>query len=185
MWAAHFIGYEKPGTWINSGGLGTMGFSVPAAMGAKVGCPDTTVWSIDGDGCFQMTNQELATCAIEGIPIKVAIINNESLGMVRQWQTLFYNERYSNTDLQRSPQRRIPDFVKLADAYGCIGLACDSPADVDATIHKAMEIDDVPVVVDFRVHRDAMVWPMVAAGTSNDDIKFARDMAPEFEEDDL
>jgi acetolactate synthase I/II/III large subunit len=185
MWAAQFVGYEKPRTWINSGGLGTMGFSVPAAMGAKVGCPDTTVWSIDGDGCFQMTNQELATCAIEGIPIKVAIINNESLGMVRQWQTLFYNERYSNTDLQRNPKKRIPDFVKLADAYGCIGLSCDSPGDVDATITKAMEIDDVPVVVDFRVHRDAMVWPMVAAGTSNDDIKHARDMAPEFEDDDL
>ncbi len=182
MWAAHFVGYEHPNTWINSGGLGTMGFSVPAAMGAKVGRPDATVWSIDGDGCFQMTNQELATCAIEGIPIKVAIINNESLGMVRQWQTLFYNERYSNTDLH---SKRIPDFVKLADAYGCVGLACDSPADVDATINKAMEIDDVPVVVDFRVHRDAMVWPMVAAGTSNDDIKYARDMAPDFDEDDL
>jgi acetolactate synthase I/II/III large subunit len=182
MWATHFVGFEHPNTWINSGGLGTMGFSVPAAMGAKVGCPDTTVWSIDGDGCFQMTNQELATCAIEGIPIKVAIINNESLGMVRQWQTLFYNERYSNTDLQ---SKRIPDFVKLADAYGCVGLSCDTPGDVDATINKAMAVDDVPVVVDFRVNRDAMVWPMVAAGTSNDDIKFARDMAPEFDEDDL
>ncbi len=182
MWAAHFVGYEHPNTWINSGGLGTMGFSVPAAMGAKVGRPDATVWSIDGDGCFQMTNQELATCAIEGIPIKVAIINNESLGMVRQWQTLFYNERYSSTDLH---SKRIPDFVKLAEAYGCVGLACDSPADVDATINKAMEIDDAPVVVDFRVHRDAMVWPMVAAGTSNDDIKYARDMAPDFDEDDL
>jgi acetolactate synthase-1/2/3 large subunit len=182
MWATHFIGYENPRTWINSGGLGTMGFSVPAAMGAKVGRPDTTVWAVDGDGCFQMTNQELATCAIEGIPIKVAIINNESLGMVRQWQTLFYNERYSNTDLQ---SKRVPDFVKLAEAYGCVGLACEAPEDVDATINKAMEINDVPVVVDFRVHRDAMVWPMVAAGTSNDDIKFARDMAPEFDEDDL
>jgi acetolactate synthase I/II/III large subunit len=182
MWAAHFIEYEKPNTWLNSGGLGTMGYSVPAAMGAKVGCPDTTVWSIDGDGCFQMTNQELATCAIEGIPIKVAVINNESLGMVRQWQTLFYNERYSNTDLH---SKRVPDFVKLADAYGCVGLSCDSPDDVDSVIEKAMEIDDVPVVVDFRVHRDAMVWPMVAAGTSNDDIKYARDLAPEFEEDDL
>ncbi len=182
MWATHFVGYENPRTWINSGGLGTMGFAVPAAMGAKVGRPDTTVWAVDGDGCFQMTNQELATCAIEGIPIKVAVINNESLGMVRQWQTLFYNERYSNTDLQ---SKRIPDFVKLAEAYGCVGLACESPEDVDATINKAMEINDVPVVVDFRVHRDAMVWPMVAAGTSNDDIKFARDMAPVFEEDDL
>jgi acetolactate synthase I/II/III large subunit len=182
MWATHFVQYEKPNTWINSGGLGTMGFSVPAAMGAKVGRPDATVWSIDGDGCFQMTNQELATCALERLPIKVAIINNESLGMVRQWQTLFYNERYSHTDLQ---SKRIPDFVKLADAYGCVGLSCDSPGDVDATIDKAMEINDVPVVVDFRVHRDAMVWPMVAAGTSNDDIKFARDMAPVFEGDDL
>ncbi|WP_101523987.1 acetolactate synthase large subunit [Nocardioides houyundeii] len=185
MWAAQFVKYEQPNTWINSGGLGTMGFSVPAAMGAKVGCPDTTVWSIDGDGCFQMTNQELATCAIEGIPIKVAIINNESLGMVRQWQTLFYNERYSNTDLHTGADRRIPDFVKLADAYGCVGLSCDSEGEVDATIEKAMAIDDQPVVVDFRVHRDAMVWPMVASGTSNDDIKYARDLAPEFDEDDL
>jgi acetolactate synthase-1/2/3 large subunit len=182
MWATHYIGYEHPNTWINSGGLGTMGFSVPAAMGAKVARPDATVWAIDGDGCFQMTNQELATCTIEGIPIKVAVINNESLGMVRQWQTLFYGGRYSNTDLQ---SKRVPDFVKLAEAYGAVGLACDSPADVDATIRKAMEIDDVPVVVDFRVHRDAMVWPMVAAGTSNDDIKYARDLAPEFEEDEL
>ncbi len=182
MWAAHYVGFENPNTWLNSGGLGTMGYSVPAAMGAKVGRPDATVWAIDGDGCFQMTNQELATCAIENIPIKVAIINNESLGMVRQWQTLFYNERYSNTDLH---SKRIPDFVKLADAYGCVGLSCDSPDDVDATIEKAMEINDAPVVVDFRVHRDAMVWPMVAAGTSNDDIKYARDLAPQFEEDEL
>jgi acetolactate synthase I/II/III large subunit len=185
MWATHYVGFEHPNTWINSGGLGTMGFAVPAAMGAKVGRPDTTVWAVDGDGCFQMTNQELATCTIEGIPIKVAIINNESLGMVRQWQTLFYGGRYSNTDLHTGPSRRVPDFVKLADAYGAVGLACESADDVDATINKAMEIDDVPVVVDFRVHRDAMVWPMVAAGTSNDDIKYARDLAPEFEEDDL
>ena len=182
MWAAHFVGYEKPNTWINSGGLGTMGFSVPAAMGAKVGRPDATVWSIDGDGCFQMTNQELATCAINDIPIKVAVINNESLGMVRQWQTLFYNERYSNTDLH---SKRIPDFVKLAEAYGCVGLSCETPDQVDATIEKAMEINDVPVVVDFRVFRDAMVWPMVAAGTSNDDIKYARGLAPQFDADEL
>ena len=185
MWATHFVQYENPNTWINSGGLGTMGFSVPAAMGAKVAQPDTTVWAIDGDGCFQMTNQELATCTIEGIPIKVAIINNESLGMVRQWQTLFYNERYSNTDLHTGPQGQVPDFVKLADAYGAVGLRCDSPGDVDDTINKAMEIDDVPVVVDFRVHRDAMVWPMVAAGTSNDAILYARGLAPQFEEDEL
>ncbi|QWC85490.1 acetolactate synthase large subunit [Nocardioidaceae bacterium] len=182
MWAAQFISYENPRTWLNSGGLGTMGYSVPAAMGAKVGRPDATVWAIDGDGCFQMTNQELATCTLEGIPIKVAIINNESLGMVRQWQTLFYNQRYSNTDLQ---SKRVPDFVKMADAYGAVGLSCETPDEVDATIEKAMEIDDVPVVVDFRVHRDAMVWPMVAAGSSNDDIQFARDLAPDYDEDDL
>ncbi|WP_235734699.1 acetolactate synthase large subunit [Nocardioides alcanivorans] len=182
MWAAQFIKYERPNTWLNSGGLGTMGFSVPAAMGAQVAMPDHTVWSIDGDGCFQMTNQELVTCAINDIPIKVAIINNESLGMVRQWQTLFYNSRYSNTDLH---SKRIPDFVKLADAMGCVGLACETPGDVDATIQKAMEINDAPVVIDFRVNRDAMVWPMVAAGTSNDDIKYARDLAPDFDDVEL
>jgi acetolactate synthase I/II/III large subunit len=186
MWAAQFIDYENPATWINSGGLGTMGFAVPAAMGAKVGRPDTTVWAIDGDGCFQMTNQELATCALEGIAIKVAIINNGSLGMVRQWQTLFYNQRYSNTDLHATnePRKptgtRIPDFVKLAEAYGCEGIRCEEPGDVDTVIERAMAIDDRPVVLDFIVHKDAMVWPMVAAGTSNDDIKFARGMAPDW-----
>jgi acetolactate synthase I/II/III large subunit len=185
MWAAQFIDYENPGTWINSGGLGTMGFAVPAAMGAKMGRPDSTVWAIDGDGCFQMTNQELATCAIEGIPIKVAVINNGSLGMVRQWQTLFYNERYSNTDLHRTQQEklagtRIPDFVKLAEAYDCEGIRCEETADVDRVIERAMAIEDRPVVVDFIVHRDAMVWPMVAAGTSNNDIKFARGIAPDW-----
>ncbi|NEE00718.1 acetolactate synthase large subunit [Phytoactinopolyspora halotolerans] len=181
MWASQFIGYENPGTWLNSGGLGTMGFAVPAAMGAQVGKPDSTVWAIDGDGCFQMTNQELATCAIEGIPIKVAVINNASLGMVRQWQTLFYNERYSNTDLH---SQRIPDFAKLAEAYGCVGLRCDKADDVDATIEKAMSVDDRPVVVDFGVHRDAMVWPMVAAGTSNDEIQIAKGMAPDWDRSD-
>jgi acetolactate synthase I/II/III large subunit len=199
MWAAQFIDYENPGTWINSGGLGTMGFAVPAAMGAKVGRPDATVWTIDGDGCFQMTNQELATCTLEGIPIKVAIINNGSLGMVRQWQTLFYNERYSNTDLhlaggsggvvppgstvaeaKKVAGTRVPDFVKLAEAYGCEGIRCEEPAEVDQVIERAMAIDDRPVVVDFVVHKDAMVWPMVAAGTSNNDIKFARGMAPDW-----
>ncbi|RJL25081.1 acetolactate synthase large subunit [Bailinhaonella thermotolerans] len=182
MWAAQYIGYENPGSFINSGGAGTMGFAVPAAMGVKMGRPDATVWAIDGDGCFQMTNQELATCAIEGVPIKVAVINNGNLGMVRQWQTLFYNERYSNTDLQTA--RLIPDFVKLAEAYGCVGIRCDKAEDVDAAIQKAMEINDVPVVIDFIVHKDAMVWPMVAAGTSNDDIKYARDLAPEWENGD-
>jgi acetolactate synthase I/II/III large subunit len=184
MWASQFIKYEKPGTWLNSGGAGTMGYAVPAAMGAKVGRPDTPVWAIDGDGCFQMTNQELATCAIEGIPVKIAVINNGNLGMVRQWQTLFYDGRYSNTELG-THKHRIPDFVKLADALGCIGLRCESKDDVDATIKAAMEINDRPVVIDFTVGKDAMVWPMVAAGTSNDEIMFARDVRPAFDEDDL
>ena len=182
MWASQFIGYEKPRTWLNSGGLGTMGYAVPAAMGAKVGAPDATVWAIDGDGCFQMTNQELVTCALNNIPIKVAVINNESLGMVRQWQTLFYNQRYSNTDLH---SKRIPDFKLLAEAMGCVGLRCETPADVDKTIEAAMAINDRPVVVDFNVHRDAMVWPMVAAGTSNDDITVARSMAPVWDSQEL
>ena len=185
MWASQFIRYERPNSWINSGGLGTMGYSVPAAMGAKVGAPDRTVWSIDGDGCFQMTNQELATCTINEIPIKVAIINNSSLGMVRQWQTLFYESRYSNTDLNTGHGTvRIPDFVKLAEAYGCVGLRCDNEADVDATIKRAMEIDDQPVVVDFTVSRDAMVWPMVAAGVSNDEIQYARGISPAWDRED-
>jgi acetolactate synthase I/II/III large subunit len=188
MWAAQFISYEKPGTWLNSGGLGTMGYAVPAAMGAKYGRPDTTVWAIDGDGCFQMTNQELATCAIEGIPIKVAIINNGNLGMVRQWQTLFYEGRYSNTKLHaqdadgKPKPVRIPDFVALAEALGCVGLRCESKDDVDAVIEKAMAIDDAPVVIDFVVGHDAQVWPMVAAGASNDDILAARDVRPVFGE---
>jgi acetolactate synthase-1/2/3 large subunit len=182
MWASQFIHYEKPRTWLNSGGAGTMGYAVPAAMGAKVGMPDTTVWAIDGDGCFQMTNQELVTCALNNIPIKVAVINNESLGMVRQWQTLFYEGRYSNTDLK---SKLVPDFVKLADAMGAVGLRCEDPADVDKTIEKAMAINDQPVVVDFRVHRDAMVWPMVAAGTSNDDIMVARATAPDWDSQEL
>ncbi len=189
MWAAHYVDFERPRQWLNSGGLGTMGYAVPAAMGAQVGLPDAVIWAIDGDGCFQMTNQELATCAIEGIPIKVAVINNSSLGMVRQWQTLLYDGRYSNTDLNTGPEdigaRRIPDFVKLADAYGCVGLRCDNEADLDATIEKAMAITDRPVVIDFVVERDAMVWPMVHAGTSNDAIQIARDMAPEFDEEEM
>ncbi|HYO85094.1 MAG TPA: acetolactate synthase large subunit [Dermatophilaceae bacterium] len=185
MWAAQFIKYSRPNSWLNSGGLGTMGYAVPAAMGAKVAEPDRVVWAIDGDGCFQMTNQELATCVINEIPIKVAIINNSSLGMVRQWQTLFYNERYSNTDLHTShASSRVPDFVKLAEAYGCAGLRCERDEDVDETIRAAMAINDRPVVVDFVVCRDAMVWPMVPAGVSNDEIQIARGMSPVWERED-
>ncbi len=182
MWASQFISYEHPRTWLNSGGAGTMGYAVPAAMGAKVAAPNTTVWAIDGDGCFQMTNQELVTCALNNIPIKVAIINNESLGMVRQWQTLFYEGRYSNTSLE---SKRVPNFPMLAESMGCVGLACERPEDLDKTIEKAMSINDQPVVVDFRVHRDAMVWPMVAAGTSNDEIMIARATAPDWDSQEL
>jgi acetolactate synthase-1/2/3 large subunit len=179
MWSAQFIKYERPNSWLNSGGAGTMGYSVPAAMGAKVGQPDRLVWAIDGDGCFQMTNQELATCAINNIPIKVAIINNSSLGMVRQWQTLFYNERYSNTDLHTGTDAlMIPDFVKLAEAYGCLAIRVEKEEEIDAAIKLAIATNDRPVVIDFIVSRDSMVWPMVAAGLSNDEVQYARDAAP-------
>ncbi|AGP65270.1 acetolactate synthase 1 catalytic subunit [Mycobacterium intracellulare subsp. yongonense 05-1390] len=182
MWAAQFISYEKPRTWLNSGGLGTMGFAIPAAMGAKMARPDAEVWAIDGDGCFQMTNQELATCAIEGVPIKVALINNGNLGMVRQWQTLFYEERYSQTDLA-THSHRIPDFVKLAEALGCVGLRCEREEDVADVINQARAINDRPVVIDFIVGADAQVWPMVAAGTSNDEIQAARGIRPLFDDE--
>jgi acetolactate synthase I/II/III large subunit len=165
-----------------------MGFAVPAAMGAKVARPEATVWCIDGDGCFQMTNQELATCAIEDIPIKVAIINNGNLGMVRQWQNLFYSERYSNTDLGThgsGGRRRIPDFALLAEAMGCVGLRAESREEVDKVIEQAMAIDDRPVVIDFVVGADAQVWPMVAAGTGNDEIMAARDIRPLFDGDEV
>jgi acetolactate synthase-1/2/3 large subunit len=183
MWAAQFISYEKPRTWINSGGLGTMGFAIPAAMGAKIARPDAEVWAVDGDGCFQMTNQELATCAIEGAPIKVALINNGNLGMVRQWQSLFYSGRYSQTDLA-THSHRIPDFVKLAEALGCVGMRCEREEDVADAIAAARAINDRPVVIDFIVGADAQVWPMVAAGTSNDEIQAARGIRPLFDDDD-
>ncbi|EFV12766.1 acetolactate synthase large subunit IlvB1 [Segniliparus rugosus ATCC BAA-974] len=181
MWAAQFIGYDRPRSWLNSGGLGTMGYAVPAAMGAKLGEPDREVWAIDGDGCFQMTNQELATCAVEGIPIKVALINNGNLGMVRQWQTLFYEERYSNTDLS-THTLRIPDFVKLAEALGCVGIRCERKEDVADAIAQARAITDRPVVIDFIVGEDAQVWPMVAAGTGNSEIMAARGIRPLFDD---
>lgn len=180
MWAAQFVKYENPKTWLNSGGLGTMGYSIPAAMGAKFARPEAEVWAIDGDGCFQMTNQELATCALEGAPIKVALINNGNLGMVRQWQTLFYEKRYSQTNLS-THSHRIPDFVKLAEALGCVGLRCERAEDVEDVINQARAINDRPVVIDFIVGADAQVWPMVAAGTSNDEIQAARGIRPLFD----
>ncbi|MFF7292309.1 acetolactate synthase large subunit [Microbacterium sp. NPDC008134] len=185
MWAAQFIKYERPNAWLNSGGAGTMGYSVPAAMGAKVAEPDRVVWAIDGDGCFQMTNQELATCAINNIPIKVAIINNSSLGMVRQWQTLFYDGRHSNTDLNTGHGTiRIPDFVKLAEAYGCLAIRVEKEDEVDAAIQLALETNDRPVVIDFVVSADSMVWPMVPQGVSNSYVQYAREHAPAFDEED-
>ncbi|WP_420827033.1 acetolactate synthase large subunit [Arcanobacterium pluranimalium] len=181
MWAQQYIDFEFPRQLITSCGAGTMGFGVPAAMGAQVGMPDTTVWCIDGDGSFQMTNQELATCRINDIPIKIALINNSSLGMVRQWQNLFYQQRYSHTELNTGHgSRRIPDFSKLADAYDCAAIRVERAEDVDDAIKAAMAINDRPVVVEFVVSPDAMIWPMVPAGLSNDEIQYARDVRPDF-----
>jgi len=185
MWASQYIKYERPNSWLNSGGAGTMGYAVPAAMGAKVAQPDRVVWAIDGDGCFQMTNQELATCVINDIPIKVAIINNSSLGMVRQWQTLFYDKRYSNTDLNTGHASiRVPDFVKLAEAYGALALRVEREDQVDDAIRTALETNDRTVVIDFVVSADAMVWPMVPQGVSNSYVQYALDHRPSWEGDD-
>jgi acetolactate synthase-1/2/3 large subunit len=166
MWASQFWSFEKPRTWINSGGLGTMGFAVPAALGAAAGQPDRRVIAIDGDGCFQMTSQELATSTTEKIPFITAIINNANLGMVRQWQELFYEERYSQVYLGYD----VPDYVKLAEAYGAVGLRAERPEEVDTVIEKALSVDDRSVVIDFRCDDREMCFPMVPAGASNDDI---------------
>ena len=166
MWSSQYWSFNEPYTWVNSGGLGTMGFSIPAAIGAKVGRPDKTVWAIDGDGCFQMTAQELVTASLERIPIKVGILNNSYLGMVRQGQEMFYEERYSEVYL--SPD--LPDFVKWAEAMGCVGIRVDDPSEVESAIDRANSINDRPVVVDFRVDAREKVFPMVAAGQSNDDV---------------
>jgi acetolactate synthase-1/2/3 large subunit len=175
MWASQFWRFEQPRTWINSGGLGTMGYAVPAAVGAKTAVPERTVWAIDGDGCFQMTCQELITASVEGIPIKVAVMNNQSLGMVKQWQRLFYHGRYSAIDLTD----HTPDYVKLAEAMGCAGLRADQPGEVRPVLEKAMAINDRPVVVEFRCDPDAMVFPMVPAGGSNDLVVLGpEDLAP-------
>lgn len=183
MWAAQFIQLEKPRHFVTSAGLGTMGYGLPAGIGAKVAMPDNVVWVIDGDGSLQMTLQEFATAVTNNIPVKVALINNEVLGMVRQWQNLFYGERYSNTDLNVDAERQIPDFVLLAEAYDIPARRVEKEEDVDEAINWALSINDRPVLIDFRVSKDAMVWPMVAAGVSNDDIRFARGMAPTWDED--
>jgi acetolactate synthase-1/2/3 large subunit len=166
MWTAQRWKFNHPYTWVNSGGLGTMGFAVPAAIGAKVGKPERMVWAIDGDGCFQMTAQELVTASAERIPVKIAILNNAYLGMVRQWQELFYEERYSEVYL--SPD--LPDYVKWAEAMGCVAFRVDTPEDVVPTIEKANSIDDRPVVIDFRTDYREKVYPMVAPGTTNDEV---------------
>ena len=184
MWAAQFIAYERPRSFLSSSGAGTMGYCVPAAMGAQVGVPDRVVWAIDGDGSFQMTNQELATCTINNIPIKVALINNSVLGMVRQWQSLFFGKRYSNTTLNPVEGEQIPNFEMLAQAYGMAARTVRSIDEVDEAIEWAMSINDRPVLIDFRVSKDSMVWPMVAAGVSNDEIRYAKGMAPDWEVED-
>jgi acetolactate synthase-1/2/3 large subunit len=166
MWASQYWRFEEPYTWVNSGGLGTMGFAVPAAIGAKVGRPDKTVWAVDGDGCFQMTAQELVTASLEKIPVKIGILNNSYLGMVRQWQEMFYGERYSEVNLSGT----LPDFVKWAESMGCVGIRVEDPQEAEAAIDKANSINDRPVVVDFRVEENEKVFPMVPAGQSNDDL---------------
>ena len=167
MWCSQYWNFEEPYTWVNSGGLGTMGFAVPAAIGAKVGRPDRTVWAVDGDGCFQMTAQELVTASTERIPVKIAILNNGYLGMVRQWQEMFYEERYSEVYLSLD----LPDYVKWAEAMGCVGIRVESPEEIQPAIDKANAINDRPVVVEFRTDDREKVYPMVASGRSNDEIQ--------------
>lgn len=166
MWASLYWRFERPNAWINSGGLGTMGYAIPAGIGAKVALPDQLVFIIDGDGCFQMTMQELITASIEGINVKVAVMNNHSLGMVKQWQRLFYDERYSAVDLTD----HTPDYVALAEAMGCVGMRAEKPSEVAPTLEKALAINDRPVVIEFVCDPDAMVFPMVKAGGSNDNV---------------
>ncbi|MFC3242563.1 thiamine pyrophosphate-dependent enzyme [Gordonia humi] len=177
MWAANFIQFDTPRTWLNSGGLGTMGYSVPAAIGAQVGNPDREVWAVDGDGCFQMTGRELACAAEEGLPIKVALINNGNLGMVRQLQKVHYGGRHHSVDLA-TPTRRVPDFVAFAEALGCIGLRCERRDQLKETIELARAVTDRPVIIDFVVGDDLMVWPMIAAGGEQQrDLRCRRDPA--------
>jgi len=174
MWASQYWKFDHPYTWINSGGLGTMGFSIPAAIGAKVAFPDRMVWAVDGDGCFQMTAQELVTATVENIPIKVALLNNSYLGMVRQWQEMFYEERYSEVFLSKD----VPDYKMWAESMGCVGIRVDDPEEVAPAIARANEIDDRPVVIDFRVAAAENVYPMVPSGATNSEL-----MVPPFQQD--
>ncbi len=186
MWATQLIKFRKPHQWISSGGLGTMGFGLPAAIGASVGSQryfdgKKPVWLIDGDGSFQMTSEELATAFLEGMPVKIALLNNSVYGMVRQWQTLFYDKHYSATILHKEEETGLvgcPDFVKLAEAYGCVGMRARTKEEALACIRKANEINDRPVLIDFHVWKDAMVWPMVAAGDSNNNVTYMPGVKP-------
>jgi acetolactate synthase-1/2/3 large subunit len=181
MFASQYIKFHKPNSWINSGGVGAMGYGTPAGMGAKVARPEEDVWVIDGDGCFQMTCQELATMTTENIPIKIGILNNAYLGMVRQWQELFYDGRFSGIYLTQD----CPDYVKLAEAYGAIGFRVEHPEEVEPVVEKAQSIKDRTVVIDFRCDPAEKCYPMVPAAASNDDIIMdPRFAAPEFERDD-
>jgi acetolactate synthase-1/2/3 large subunit len=174
MWASQYWKFTEPYSWVNSGGLGTMGYAVPAAIGAKVGRPDRTVWAVDGDGCFQMTAQELITASAERIPVKIAILNNAYLGMVRQWQEMFYDERYSEVYLSFD----LPDYVKWAEAMGCVGLRAEHPEEIQNVIDKANSIDDRPVVIEFRTDAQEKVFPMVPAGRTNDEIQVQPSQQP-------
>ncbi len=173
MWASQYWKFEHPYTWLNSGGLGTMGYSIPAAIGAKAGMPDRTVWAVDGDGCFQMTCQELITASVEKIPIKVALLNNSYLGMVRQWQEMFYDKRYSEVDLSGP----VPDYIKMSEAMGCVAIRVEDPDEVDAAIERANSINDRPVVLEFVTESEENVYPMVPGGKSNSDV-----VVPPFQE---
>ena len=166
MWASQYWNFDHPYTWINSGGLGTMGYAIPAAIGAKAGMPDRTVWAVDGDGCFQMTAQELVTATVEGFPIKVALLNNSYLGMVRQWQEMFYDERFSEVFLSKD----VPDYKMWAQSMGCEAMRVDAPDEIDDAITRANEIDDRPVVIDFRIMAEEKVYPMVPSGATNSDL---------------
>ena len=181
MWASQYWKFDYPYTWLNSGGLGTMGYSIPAAIGAAVGMPDRTVWAVDGDGCFQMTSQELITAAIEGVPVKIALLNNSYLGMVRQWQEMFYDNRYSEVDLGRPAaggNSPVPDYVKLSEAMGCVAIRVEDPDEVDAAIERANSINDRPVVLEFVTEAEENVYPMVPGGQSNSDV-----VVPPFQQD--
>lgn len=169
MWTALYYRINSPRHFLSSGGLGTMGYGFPAAFGAQVGCPDETVLAICGDGGFQMTLQELSPAVEHKLPIKIALMNNQYLGMVRQWQELFWNSRYSGVDISHQP-----DFVKLAEAYGAVGMRVDTMDQVESTIAKSLEVDDRPVLMDFRISREENVFPMIPAGQSIEEMMINR-----------